>query len=94
MIPQNAGGMSIIYHHPAIIALRQGDQIRERSNGSVHTEKSIGEDKLIAGFSFAPKQLLQSGKIAVRVNENLGSAKAATVDNTGMIECIAENKIT
>ena len=90
---QHAGRMAVIDDHRRIIALGQVANRRQRSHGAVHREDAIGDDQP----SPRPLGLLQTafqlGHVGVPIAEAPSLAQADAVDDAGVVQLVAEDRV-
>jgi hypothetical protein len=90
-IAHDAKAMRIVDHQPCVMALGQGEQLRDRREVAIHAEYAVADDQLGAGRTGA-QLLLEREQVEVRIDLHGGARQARTVDQRGMVERIGENR--
>ena len=92
-LAHNAGGVAFIHHDQRVVFVCQFVNLIQRAHVAVHGKDAIGSDDAEArGLRFA-ELLLQVCHVGILVSETLRLAQAHTVNDGGVVECIADDGI-
>jgi hypothetical protein len=93
MLADEARGMGIVDHHQSVVAPRKlGDAVEGRDI-AVHAEDAVGGDEPRAGILRGLQLRLQILHIGMAIAVALGLAEADAVDDGGMVEGVADDRI-
>lgn len=93
MLSHDAGTVRVIDVELGIIRLRQGGELRERSEIAVHAKDAIRNDKRPSAMTSFREEGIQVLHVVMAVHSNIRTAQAASVEETCMTETICEYKI-
>ena len=85
--------MTFVDHHDGIILIGQVADFIELSNGTVHAERSIGNDDAAAQVCTFLQFFFQIGHIVVFITVTLSLAKSHPINDRRMVERIADDGI-
>src|SRR5690606_28461077 len=92
--PQNSSCMSVIHHHKGTVLTSQSGDLRQPGYHPRHAENAVGDDQNFAVDLFILQDPREVVHIVVTVNADSGVAQPTTVDDTGMIQLIAQNQVS
>ena len=101
-LAEHARGVRFINHQETIIFFRNTHEFRQIREVAIHTENSIGHDEFARGrrcglarsrFIRFLNHPLQIRHIVMLIDKALGARKANSIDNAGVVQFIAKNKV-
>jgi hypothetical protein len=92
-LPEKARGVRVVDHGESVILLRQLDDALQVGNNAVHGEASVRRDKAKARAAGFAQLCLQISHVVVLVTEALCFAEPDAVNNAGVVELIADDRI-
>ena len=94
-LTQHPRTMCIINHEKAIMGLRHVSQLREWCHVAVHAEHSVRDDESTATISrHVLDQSAQMIHVTMTVNGYPSLRQTASVDDTGVVQLVAEYDVT
>ena len=86
--------MRFVDDYRSVVSIGQAVQIFEFCPVPVHTEDAFDDDKSLALVRRQAKRMFELIEVRVRVNNFPTSRQSNSVDDTGVIEFIADNRVS
>ena len=88
--------VGVVHHQERSISIFERCQFRQPAKVAIHTENAVCNNEfdscLIAGVG--SQLLFQVRHIIMTIDDDLGAADPAAIDDAGMVQLITENKVT
>src|SRR5208283_179875 len=88
-----SGGVRIVHHDQGAVALRQVANLPELGDRAVHREYAIGGDQAHTRVLRIPQRPFELVHVVVRVAQAARLAEPYTVDDAGVIERVADDRV-